>query len=143
MDINPLLGALRIGGWVNIAIGVGHLLAMVRLREISAWVGGPPVEDATFHPLFPYVLTVVTAIAFIGFGLVALSACGDIRRLPLRTASVAAIAWIYLLRAVGGTGVRMGGFLEDTDLKNFCFSLIALSISVLYGLGARALIVSR
>ena len=52
MDINYLLGALRIGGWANIAIGLGHLIAMFRLREISAWVGGPSVEDPTFHPLF-------------------------------------------------------------------------------------------
>ena len=52
MDANPLLGALRIGGWANIAIGDGHLLAMIRLREISAWVGGPSVDDPVFHPLF-------------------------------------------------------------------------------------------
>ncbi len=141
MDVNHLLGALRIGGWANIAIGVGHLLAMFRLREISAWVGGPSVADPAFHPLFPYVLTFVTALAFIGFGLVALSACGDIRRLPFQTAGVVVIAWIYLLRAVGGTG--MGGLMEDTDVKNFCFSLVALAVSVLYGLGARALLVSR
>ncbi len=141
MDVNHLLGALRIGGWANIAIGVGHLLAMLRLREISAWVGGPSVQDPVFHPLFPYVLTFVTALAFIGLGLVALSACGDIRRLPFQTAGVVAIAWIFLLRAVGGTG--MGGFMEDTDVKNFCFSLVALAVSVLYGLGARALLVSR
>jgi hypothetical protein len=141
MDVTHLLAALRIGGWANIAIGVGHLLAMFRLREISAWVGGPSVADPAFHPLFSYVLTVVTALAFIGFGLVALSACGDIRRLPFPTAGVVAIAWVYLLRAVGGTG--MGGFMEDTDVKNFCFSLVALAVSVLYGLGARALLVSR
>ncbi len=141
MDVNYLLGALRIGGWANIAIGVGHLLAMLRLREISAWVGGPSVAEPVFHPLFPYVLTFVTALVFIGLGLVALSACGDIRPLPYQTAGVVAIAWIFLLRAVGGTG--MGGFMEDTDVKNFCFSLVALSVSVLYGLGARALLVSR
>ncbi len=141
MDVNHFLVALRTGGWANIAIGVGHLLAMFRLREISAWVGGPSVADPAFHPLFSYVLTFVTALAFIGFGLVTLSACGDIRRLPFQTAGVVAIAWIYLLRAVGGTG--MGGFMEDTDVKNLCFSLVALAVSVLYGLGARALLVSR
>ena len=141
MDANHLLGALRIGGWANIAIGVGHLLAMLRLREISAWAGGPSVESSAFHALFAYTLTFFTALVFIGFGLVALSACGDIRRLPFQTASVVAIAWIFLLRAVGGTG--MGGFVEDTDLKNFCFSLVALAVSVLYGFGARSLLVCR
>ncbi len=141
MDVNPLLGALRIGGWANIAIGVGHLLAMLRLREISAWVGGPSVAEPVFHPLFPYVLTFVTALVFIGLGLVALSACGDIRPLPFQMAGVVAIAWIFLLRAIGGTG--MGGFMEDTDVKNFCFWLVALAVSVLCGLGARALLVSR
>ncbi len=99
------------------------------------------MEDPVFHPLFAYVLTFVTALAFIGFGLVALSACGDIRRLPFQTAGVAAIAWIFLLRAIGGPG--MGGFMEDTDVKNYCISLVALAVSVLYGLGARALLVSR
>jgi len=141
MDANHLLGALRIGGWANIAIGIGHLLAMLRLREISAWVGGPAVQAPLFHPLYPYVLTFVTALVFIGFGLVALSACGDIRRIPFQTAAVVVIAWIYLLRAVGGTG--MGGFVEDTDVKNLCFSLVALAVSLLYGLGARALLLSR
>ncbi len=141
MDATLLLGALRIGGWANIAIGVGHLLAMLRLREISAWVGGPSVAQPVFHPLFPYVLTFVTALVFIGLGLVALSARGDIRPLPFQTAGVVAIAWIFLLRAVGGPG--LGGFMEDTDVKNFCFSLVALAVSVLYGLGARAFLVSR
>ena len=141
MDVNHLLVALRVGGWANIAIGVGHLLAMLRLREISAWVGGPSVGDPVFHPLFPYVLTFGTALVFIGFGLVALTASMDGRRLPFQTAGVVAIAWIFLLRAVGGTG--LGGFMEDTDVKNFCFSLVALAVSVLYGLGARALLVSR
>ena len=141
MDLNHLLGALRIGGWANIAIGVGHLLAMLRLSEISAWVGGPSVAEPVFHPLFPYVLTFVTALVFIALGLVALSACGDIRPIPFQTAGVVAIAWIFLLRAIGGTG--MGGFMEDTDVKNFCFSLVALAVGVLYGLGARALLVSR
>ncbi len=139
MDTSALLTALRAGGWANILIGVGHWVAMVRLRGISEWVGGPLVDRPGVFMLVPYTLTLVTGCIFIIFGLYALSAVGDVRGLPYSTPVVVFVCWIFLLRALGGTG--MGGILEDVDVKNLAFSSIALVVGVLYALGARALLV--
>ena len=142
MEGNVALLALRIGGWANILIGVGHVLAMVRLRVISEWVGGPgDGRLQALHPSLPYLLTFGTGLVFVGFGLYALSACGDIRRLPVSRLVVLGITWIYVVRAVGGVGI--GGFLEDVRAREFVFSSIALVIAVLYGIGARSLLGAR
>ncbi len=81
METSALLTALRVGGWANILIGVGHWVAMVRLREISEWVGGPLVDRPGVFMLVPYALTLGAGCIFIIFGLYALSAVGDVRRL--------------------------------------------------------------
>ena len=142
MEGNVAMLALRIGGWANILIGMGHLLAIVRLREISEWVGGPDEGRlGALHPSLPYLLTFATGLVFVAFGLYALSACGDIRRLPFSTLVVLGITWIYVVRTVGGVGI--GGFLEDAWAREFVFSSIALVIAVLYGIGARALLAAR
>ncbi len=85
MESSALFIALRIGGWANILIGVGHWVAMVRLRQISEWVGGPLVDRPGVLMLVPYALTLVTGGIFIIFGVYALSAVGDVRRLPYST----------------------------------------------------------
>ncbi len=139
MESSALFIALRIGGWANILIGVGHWVAMVRLRQISEWVGGPLVDRPGVLALVPYALTLVTGCIFIIFGVYALSAVGDVRRLPYSTPLVVFVSWIFLLRGLGGTG--MGGFIEDVDVKNFAFSSIALLVGALYALGARGLLV--
>ncbi len=139
MERDFAMAALRIGGWTNILIGVGHVLAMARLREVLDWVGGPDFDSLdALHPSFPYLLTFVTALEFVGFGLYALSACGDIRPLPFPAIATLAITWIYVVRAVGGVGI--GGFLEDLQVREFVFSSVALAVAVLYGIGARALL---
>ncbi len=139
MDRDFAMTALRIGGWTNILIGVGHILAMARLREILNWVGGPEFDSLhALHPSFPYLLTFGTGLVFVGFGLYALSACGDIRPLPFSRLVILAITWIYVVRAVGGVGI--GGFLEDVQVREFVFSSVALAVAVLYGIGARALL---
>ena len=142
MEGNVPMLALRIGGWANILIGVGHLLAMARLREISEWVGGPgDGRLSALHPSLPYLLTFGTGLVFVAFGLYALSACGDIRRLPFSTVVILGIVWIYVVRTVGGVGI--GGFLEDARARDYLFSSIALVIAVLYGIGARSLLAAR
>ncbi len=139
MERDLAMAALRIGGWTNILIGVGHIVAMARLREISDWVGGPSFDGPLApHPSFPYLLTFGTGLVFVGFGLYALSACGDVRPLPFSSLVILAITWIYVVRAVGGVGI--GGFLEDVQVREFVFSSVALAVAVLYGIGARALL---
>ncbi len=142
MERDFAMAALRIGGWTNILIGVGHIVAMARLREISDWVGGPGFDGPlALHPSFPYLLTFATGLVFVGFGLYALSACGDIRPLPFSSLVILAITWIYVGRAVGGVGI--GGFLEDVQVREFVFSSIALAVALLYGIGARSLLAGR
>lgn len=141
MDRDLAMAALRLGGWTNILIGLGHILAMARLKEISEWVGGPGVDGPlALHPSFPYVLTFGTGLVFVGFGLYALSACGDIRPLPYSSLAVLALTWIYLVRAVGGVGI--GGYLEDVRGRDFVFSSISLAVAILHGIGARSLLAS-
>lgn len=100
------------------------------------WVGIGPEMDRLggVHFLLPYLLSIATGVGFCVSGLYALSAAGDFRPLPLVKPAIVAIAGIYLLRAVGGTG--MGGFIEDGSLKQVAFSSIALVIGVLYAVGA-------
>ena len=74
---------------------------------------------------------------FCVFGLYALAAAGDIGWLPFLRPAIILISWVYLVRAVGGTG--MGGFIEDATFKEAAFSTVALTIGVLYAIGARAL----
>ena len=130
--------ALWLAGWASILIGVGHVLSLPWERRLSYWVGiGPDMDRlAAVHWVLPAVLTTATAGAFAAFGLYALSAAGTIRGLPLVRPAITGIAWLYLLRAVGGTG--MGGFIEDASVKELTFSTIAGVIGVLYVVGARA-----
>ena len=110
------------------------------------WRGRPPFPrrfdgPLALHPSFLYLLTFATGLAFVGFGLYALSACGDIRPLPFSRLVILAITWIYVVRTVGGVGI--GGFLEDVQVREFVFSSIALAVALLYGIGARSLLAGR
>ena len=131
--------ALGIAGWANIVIGALHVLILVRAREMFYWVGIGPEMDrlAAVHFLLPYLLSVATGAVFCVFGLYALAAAGDIGWLPFLRPAIILISWVYLVRAVGGTG--MGGFIEDATFKDAAFSTVALTIGVLYAIGARAL----
>jgi hypothetical protein len=129
--------ALRIAGWSNLLIGLLHIAALPWERRMSYWVGIGPSMDRLerMHFLLPYALWIATAAAFGACGLYTLSAAGSFRSLPFAKAAIVAIACIYVLRAVGGTG--MGGFLEDASAKEAAFSTIALG--VLYAVGAWSL----
>ena len=92
---------------------------------------------AGIHAALPYVLSIATGAVFGLFGLYTLSGAGDLRRLPFIMPAVVIIMWIYFVRAVGGSG--LGGFIEDTSVKEVVFSTIALAMGTLYAVGARAL----
>ena len=130
--------ALKLGGWANIVIGTLHVVGLIWARRMFYWVGiGPDMDRlGAVHALLPYVLSIVTGAVFCVFGLYAIAGAGDLRPLPLVRPAIIAITWMYLLRAIGGTG--LGGFIEDASFKEAAFSTVALGIGVLYAIGARA-----
>lgn len=132
--------ALRIGGWTNIAIGVGHLLAVVRLRWVCEQLGMLAQIDrwARLHPQLPVLATIAAGCFFCVLGLYGLSAAGDVPPLPFVKPAILAIAVVYLLRAIGGTGT--GGFLEDRTAMQVAFSAIALLVGVVHTVGGLMLI---
>ena len=134
--------ALRIAGWANLVIGLGHFLSMARMRESLEWVGGPDFDRlAGLHPAAPYLATLGAGLAFVAFGLYALSGAGDLPHLPFTNLVILGIMWMYFLRAIGGVGI--GGYIEDERLRDVVFSSVALAIAILYAIGGRALIGAR
>lgn len=131
--------SLRIGGWTNLVIGVGHLVGLLWAREFFYWTGiGADMERlADAHTLLPYALTVIVASFFIGFGLYALSGAGDLRPLPFLRSVIVAIAGIYLLRGLSGITFAFqtegGSFLS---LLEIAYSVVALLIGLCFAFGA-------
>ena len=78
-----LMSLLRFGGWANLAIAAGHLVALGWAWTIFRWVDiEEPMRDlADQNAALPYFLTLFVAAFFLIFGLYALSAAGDLRRL--------------------------------------------------------------
>lgn len=127
---------LKIGGYINILIAIGHIVGLFWAQQMYDYtgVGDRMRENATIHPLLPYAITIVVAIAFLLFGLYALSAAGVIKELPLLKVGVFSIATIYLLR--GLIGIVINVFVESPFLlHHLIFSLFALIIGILYLLG--------
>jgi hypothetical protein len=133
--------SLRIGGWTNIVIGVGHLVGLLWAREFFYWTGvGADMERlADVHTLLPYALTVIVASFFIGFGLYALSGAGDLRPLPLLRSVIVAIAGVYLLRGLSGIAFQTeGGSL--LSLLEVAYSAVALLVGLCFAFGAWSLL---
>ncbi|MBA3329804.1 MAG: hypothetical protein H0T39_02830, partial [Actinobacteria bacterium] len=95
------MSLLRLGGWANLAIAAGHLVALGWAWTVFRWVDiEEPMRDlADQNAALPYLLTLVVAAFFLVFGLYALSAAGDLRRLPLLRPVLGFVAIVYLLRA--------------------------------------------
>ena len=85
---------LRLGAVLHFIIAIGHLGCLFALDEAFNAYG---IKDVMHNMVFGhvwmlYVLTVCLALAFALAGLYALSASGDIRRLPLtRTAIIVSL----------------------------------------------------
>jgi len=131
--------ALRIAGWSNLVIGLLHLGALPWERRLSYWVGIGPAMDRLehTHALLPYAMWIAAAAAFGTCGLYTLSAAGSSRSLPFTRAAIVVITCIYVVRAVGGSG--LGGFIEDASVKEAAFSTVALMLAVLYVVGVWSL----
>ena len=95
---------LRLGAVLHFIIALGHLGCLFALDEAFDAYG---IKDVMYnmvsgHVWMLYALTVGLALAFTLAGLYALSASGDIRRLPLTRAAIIVIIILYSLRAIAG-----------------------------------------
>ena len=95
---------LRLGAVLHFFIAIGHLGCLFALDEAFDAYG---IKDVMHNMVFGhvwklYALTIGLALAFTLAGLYALSASGDIRRLPLTRTAIIAIIVLYSLRALVG-----------------------------------------
>ena len=129
---------LRLGGWANLAIAAAHFVVLGWAWTVFRWVDiEAPMRDlADQNAVLPYLLTLLVAAFFLIFGLYALSAAGDLRRLPLLRPVLGFVAVVYLLRAtlLGGIQDLIAG-----DVKQVVFAAIALLIGLCYASGVLAL----
>lgn len=127
---------LRLGGYINILIGISHLVGLFwaeKMFEVTG-IGKEMVKLAQTHSSLPYLLTIFVAVVFFTFGLYGLSAKNKFRQLPFLKPAVFVIAGIYLLRGIG----ELIFDLEKQQANQFLevtYSLIAVFIGLLYLIG--------
>ena len=95
---------LRLGAILHFILAVGHLGCLFALDKAFDAYG---IKDmmhnlVSGHVWMLYALTVCIALAFALAGLYALSASGDIRRLPLTRMALIVIIVLYSLRTLAG-----------------------------------------
>ena len=95
---------LRLGAVLHFIIAIGHIGCLFALDEaFDAYGIKEFMHNIVFgHDWMLYALTFGIAIAFTLAGLYALSASGDIRRLPLTHTAIIVIIVLYSLRALIG-----------------------------------------
>ena len=95
---------LRLGAVLHFIIAIGHVGCLFALDEAFDAYGIKDVMHnmVSGHIWMLYALTICLAFAFTLAGLYALSATGDIRRLPLTRIAIIAIIVLYTLRALAG-----------------------------------------
>ena len=103
---------LRLGAILHFIIAIGHLGCLFALDEAFDAYG---IKDVMHNMVFGhvwmlYALTICLALAFALAGLYALSASGDIRRLPLTRTAIIVIIVLYSLRALAGGWVCVEDF---------------------------------
>lgn len=126
---------LKIGGYINILIAVGHLIGLFwteKMFEVTG-IGKEMQKLAQINSLLPYLLTIFVAVVFFIFGLYGLSASDKFRKLPFLKSVIFIIAGIYLLR---GLGELIADKIQGTNSVNeTIFSLFALTIGLLFLIG--------
>ena len=95
---------LQLGAVLHFIIAIGHLCCLFVLDEAFDAYG---IKDVMHNMVFGhvwllYALNICLALAFTLAGLYALSASGDIRRLPLTRAAIIVIIVLYSLRTLAG-----------------------------------------
>lgn len=126
---------LRLGGYINILIGVFHIVGLFWAEAMFEATGSSKEmkELTAIHTSLPYLITIFVAIVFIIFGLYGLSADKKFKKLPFLKPVIFIIAGIYILR---GLGELISDILTKTNtLDKTLFSLIALIIGLLFLIG--------
>ena len=95
---------LRLGAILHFILAIGHLGCLFVLDEaFDAYGIKERMHNMVFgHVWMLYALTICLALVFTIAGLYALSATGDIRRLPLTRTAIYVIIALYSLRALAG-----------------------------------------
>lgn len=126
---------LKLGGYINIFIAVGHLIGLIwadQMFEVTG-IGKEMTELAQTHSLLPYLVTIFVAIVFFIFGLYGLSADNKFRKLPFLKTVIFLIAGIYLLR---GLGELVTDNIQGTNsTSETIYSIFALTVGLLFLFG--------
>ena len=95
---------LRLGAVLHFLIATGHVGCLFALDEAFKAYGIREImhQMVASHVWMLYALTIGLVLAFTLAGLYALSATGDIRRLPLTRLAIITIVVLYSLRALAG-----------------------------------------
>jgi len=126
---------LKIGGYINILIAIGHVLGLLwadQMFEVTG-IGKEMKELAEIEPSLPYLVTIFVAVVFFVFGFYGLSADNKFKKLPFLKPVIFLIAGIYLLR---GLGELVADNIQGTSsVTETYYSLIALAIGLLFLVG--------
>ena len=95
---------LRLGAVLHFIIAIGHLGCLFALDKAFDAYG---IKDIRYdlvsgHVWMLYALTICLVLPFALAGLYALSASGDIRKLPLTRTAIIVIIVLYSLRTLAG-----------------------------------------
>ena len=126
---------LKLGGYINILIALGHIIGLFwadKMFEVTG-IGKEMTELAQIHFSLPYLLTIFIAIVFFAFGLYGLSADNKFRQLPFIKPVIFLIAGIYLLRGIGE--LIADGIQGTNSISETTYSLLALTIGLLFLIG--------
>ena len=95
---------LRLGAVLHFLIAIGHIGCLFALDEAFEAYGIREImhQMVSGHVWMLYALTIGLVLAFTLAGYYALSATGDIRRLPLTRLVIITIVVLYSLRALAG-----------------------------------------
>ena len=127
---------LKLGGYINIFIAIGHVFSLLWAEQVFELTGISDMMAALtqIHSALPYLLTMIVVAVFFVFGLYGLSADNKFRKLPLLKPAIFTIAGIYLLRGIGGFIPIIAGQSKYPTLDT-CYSLVAVFVGLLYLIG--------
>ena len=126
---------LKLGGYINLFIAVGHLIGLIwaeKMFEVTG-IGKEMAELGQVHLSLPYLLTIFVAVVFFIFGLYGLSADNKFIKLPFLKTAIFLIAGIYLLRGVGE--LVLDNIEGTNSISETIYSFLALVIGILFLIG--------
>ena len=129
---------LRLGAILHFIIAIGHVACLFFLEEaFKAYDLLDELNSLCFGQTWLlYALTIALALAYTVAGLYALSASGDIKRLPLQRLVIIAIVVVYSIRAVLG----LGSLFWDFSWLKFFSSLTPALVAWCYLPGIRRIV---